>query len=110
MIRVRLTEDYPNWYWNSGNGVTVNKENRAGVLVDEDNKMVRLALDQGFLELVTEEELMRVNASKIITDIPSTEKSIKEVVTPENTEQLEKVKSEGLQDDNTTDRPSNQAD
>ena len=114
MIRVRLCETYNNWYWDSGNGVTLRKDDREGQEVNEDNHIVRLALDQGFLEVVTEEELNKVRESlkmkeeeekkeenkeekvekvkeQIMTDSPP-KATIKEVVTPDNTKQMEKIK------------------
>jgi len=92
-MRVRLSEKYSNWYWDSGNGITLRKDDRVGVEVSPGNKLVELALDGGILEVVTDEELARVSGEpKIITDVPDTSKAIKEIVTPENTKQLEKVK------------------
>jgi TusA-related sulfurtransferase len=93
MVRVRLTENYSNWYWDSGNGVTLRKDDRVGVEVTSNNKLIELALDGGILEVVTDEELAKQqHAEKIISDIPDTSKTIKEVVSQENTKQLEKVK------------------
>ena len=97
-MRVRLSETYPNWYWNSGSGVTIKKEDREGIEADENDRMVKIALEQGFLEIVTPEELEKVRAekkeSKIMTDVPDTKKSMKEVVTMENTEKMNEVKEE----------------
>jgi len=87
MIRVRLKKEYPHFYWDSANGVTIKKSDREGVLVEEDNKIVRLALQQGILEIVKEE-------SKIITDIPN-KPTIKEVVTIQNSEEIKKVIQDG---------------
>lgn len=90
MIKVRLCESYPNAYWNSANGVTISKDDRDGQLVDENNRMVRLALEGGFLELVTADSVPK---SRIISDVP-TKKTIKEVVTPANDIQMEKIREE----------------
>ncbi len=105
MLRVRLAESYPNWYWNSGSGVTLLKENREGIEVNEDDRMIRIALEQGFLEVVSDEELKKVKAenkpkdeSKIITDTPQNPKIIKEIVTPQNTEEIKKIKEDAVSD------------
>jgi len=111
MLRIRLCEDYKNWYWDSGVGHTLTKENREGMIIDENNNIVRMALESGFLELVTDEELKRVKEentkkeqvkpepAKIITDVPKTENTIKEVVSPQNTEQINAVKEEAKKED-----------
>lgn len=97
MIRVRLVEEYQNWYWNSATGFTIRKDNREGIMMNEDDNQVRLALDQGILEIVTDETLKELREQKeedkpkIITDIP-TKETIKEVVTEENTKNMEKLK------------------
>lgn len=84
MLKVRLKETYPNQFWNSGNGVTIAKEDRIGVLVDEDNIIINNAFKSGILEVVEEpaEEL------KIIRDEPSKE-TIKEIVNEENSKELQ---------------------
>jgi hypothetical protein len=108
MIRARLIESYQNWYWNSATGVTLRKDDREGQMVDENDKMIRRALDQGFLEIVSEEELAKVRAlnkkaeeakktekdsgKKIIEDKVDTSRTIKEVITLENTEQMNRIK------------------
>jgi len=94
-MRVRLTEDYGNWYWNSGTGVTIRKDDRNGVDVDIDNPPIRLALEQGILEIAKPEE------KKIITDTP-TMPTMKEVVTESNTVEMKKAKKKakkGVEDD-----------
>lgn len=130
-IRVRIIESYNGWYWNSGNGVTINKENREGILVNPGNKYVDMALDHGILEIVTTKELKRVIAAapkdpepapakeakpakeepkvkeSIITDTPDTSKAIKEVVTPENNKKLEKIKEEAT-DGSDSQEPSSE--
>jgi len=93
MIRVRLVEDYSNWYWNSATGFTIRKDNREGVMVNEDDNQVRLALDQGILELVTDDTLkkLKTEKKKIISDIPK-KQTMKEIITEENTKNMEKIK------------------
>jgi len=77
MIKVRLVEKYPGFYWDSGTGVTIKKENREGIFVDENNVIIRNTINMGILEVVqeTEEEL------NIIQDTPQKE-TIKEIVGP----------------------------
>lgn len=115
MVRVRIQERYQGWYWDSGTGVTLNKTDRIGKEVDEDDKMVRLGLDQEILELVTAEEVKKQEAIKmdgekkeekkeepkveekpkenIITDTPQ-QPAMKEVVNPTNTVEMNKAKEE----------------
>jgi len=114
MIRVRLIEEYQNWYWNSATGITIKKEDRVGVEVDENNEMVRLALNQGFLEMVSDEEYEKQMAllnkpvvkeettilkqpeevSKIMNTGMTTQNTMREVVSPANTESMNKIKEE----------------
>lgn len=76
MLKIKLAKGYSQSYWDSGNGVTISK----GQVVecDEDNWIVRHALDSGILEVVTEDK----DSLNIITDKPIA-KTIKEVVGPD---------------------------
>ena len=87
-MQVRLSNDYGNWYWNSGTGVTIRKDDREGVDVDIDNSPIRLALEQGILEIVNSENKVE---NKIITDIPSMP-TMKEVVTESNSKEMKKTR------------------
>ena len=108
MIRVRLVENYTNWYWNSMSGVTIRKDNREGVMANEDDPQIKSALDQGILELVTDSALKEIKEKVkeektvekkevIITDAPA-EDTIKEVVSKENTKKMEKLKKKAKGD------------
>ena len=82
MIKVRLHTDYPNWFWNSATGVTIRKDNREGVFVNESDSMISLALKQGILEVLPD--------SEVITDsIPKN--TIKEIVTPTSKAEVKEV-------------------
>jgi len=111
MIRVRLIESYNNWYWNSATGVTIKKEDRIGIEVDENDRMVRMALDQGFLEVVSDEEFEiqkkiqeNIKPEPVIEQKPievkisntglTTKNVFKEVITPENEEVMKKTKED----------------
>ena len=111
MIRVRLIESYNNWYWNSATGVTIKKEDRIGIEVDENDRMVRMALDQGFLEVVSDEEFEiqkkiqeNIKPKPVIEQKPievkisntglTTKNVFKEVITPENEEVMKKTKED----------------
>ena len=111
MIRVRLIESYNNWYWNSATGVTIKKEDRIGIEVDENDRMVRMALDQGFLEVVSDEEFEiqkkiqeNIKPEPVIEQKPievkisntglTTKNVFKEVITPENEEVMKKIKED----------------
>lgn len=89
MVKVRVAEDHNQWYWNSGVGHTIRKDNREGIEVPDNNLALRAALDSGILEIVPE---------KIIADVPDTTKTFKEVVNKENVKQMNKVKKEVTED------------
>lgn len=83
-MRVRICDSYTNWYFNSGNGITLTKENREGVECNDNNPAIILGLQHGILELVKDEDLKQIKneieAKKIVTDsVPKD--TIKEVVT-----------------------------
>ena len=84
MIKVKLRETYKQKYWDSANGVTVVQGQI--VHVNEDNPIVRHALNTGILEVVTDES----DELKIISDVPLKE-TIKEIVTLNATEENRKV-------------------
>lgn len=101
MVRVRICEDCQQWYWNSGTGITINKDNREGIEVNPQDFAVKQALTSGIIEIVTDEKLKKIKEeltqeekTKILTDVPDTKNTMKEVVSDDNNKQMEKVKEE----------------
>ena len=74
-MKVKLKESYAQQYWDSANGVTLSKGEI--IEVDENNQIVRHALDSGILEVVVEKK----DELNIISDVPN-KKTISEVITP----------------------------
>lgn len=86
MLRVKLHEKYPNQFWNSGNGVTIHRNQKEGVLIDENNAAVALAIEHNILEVIPGEESLK----EIITDTPS-KQTIKEVVGKKNQSEIQEA-------------------
>lgn len=82
MLKVRICESYPNWYWNSMTGVTLRKDNREGIEIDEENEDVKMALEQGILEIIPENE-------EVKKEEPTPELPV------ENQQKPEEIKKEG---------------
>ena len=74
MIKVKLKESYRQNYWDSSTGVTVPRGEI--VEVDEDNFIVRHALDNGILQVVVSKQ----DELNIISDLPPND-TISEVFT-----------------------------
>jgi hypothetical protein len=80
------------------------KDNREGYDVDENQLAIQQAFQQGFIEIVTDEDLnavkeeitrkMAEREQKIFTDTFNKSRTVTEVVTPKNTE-----KNKGLTSD-----------
>jgi len=81
---VKLAEGYNQSYWDSGTGFTIAK-GETKELGRVFNIPIKLALNQGILEIVPEK-------GRILDDTIDESKVIKEVVSKENDKQIEAVK------------------
>jgi len=81
---VKLAEGYKQAYWDSGTGFTISK-GETKELGRVFNIPIKLALNQGILEIVPEK-------GRILEDTIDESKVIKEVVSPENDKKIEAVK------------------
>lgn len=81
MLRVRIKENYQNQFWNSGTGFTIAKNDRAGRMANEDDNVIKTALEHGIIEVVPDGDELN-----IIVDSPP--KGLKEVVGKESSAEL----------------------
>ena len=124
----RSSESYSanHFYWDSGNGVTLSKnDNEQGKLVDEDNHIIQIALQNGLIEEVVNDQKLDVKSSQdvkkklekkekkkeekimnegistknFLKDEPSKE-TIKEVVSEENAKSMDDLKEKLKEEDN----------
>jgi hypothetical protein len=74
MLKLQLRKSYQQSFWDSSNGVTIARGEV--VEADENNWVVKHALETGILEVVSDKS----DELNIITDVPQ-QKTISEVVT-----------------------------
>lgn len=89
-IHLRLSASYPNPFWNSGTGLTLRKDDRAGVRWSADDSIVQRALRMNILEPVPSDE----NDVVILRDTPAQAGVIREVFTPSNVEPVKEAIAE----------------